>query len=182
MFFLNHHVICTWQIQYVLSLVALHNWALQIQAALMPNLLARRGFHPHIAIEICVFVSLFDPTTYWRPLPAGDKQNSHSWPSLGSAKATGGELHDEWLLCPPACLSQSSTVKLLQGKYKALPGGLRTCLNDLPKTGWMVEWQRHTCFVNTIFLTTAANWKSILYNCKDSEAPQSWSINESRRV
>lgn len=94
----------------------------------------------------------------------------------------GNWYDDEYLLYPFTCLSQSSAAKLFQGKYKALPGGLHTCLNDLPKTGWMVEWQRHTCFVNTIFLTTAANWKSILYNGKDSEAPHIWSRNESMRV
>lgn len=94
--------------QWALNLVALHDLALHLRAVLVPTLFASRGFHPHIAIGSCVFVFLFEllkenelkPTTDGRLLPTGDKQNSHSWPSLGSAKATGGELHDEWLLCP----------------------------------------------------------------------------------
>lgn len=77
--------------------------------------------------------------------------------------------------CPGLVWSRGSADRLFQGKYKALPGGPHTCLDDLPKTAGMVGWQRHTCFVNTIFLTTAANSKSILCNCKDWKAPQIWS-------
>lgn len=61
-----------------------------------------------------------------------------------------------------------------QGKYKALPGGLRRCLDDLPKTGWLVLGQGHTCFVNTVFLISVSNGKSILYAWKDYKAAEIW--------
>lgn len=94
--------------QWARDLAALHHLALHLRDVLVLTLFARQEFHPHIAIGIYVFVSLFEllkenqlkPTADWRPLPTGDKQTPTPDPHLGSAKATGGELHDEWLLCP----------------------------------------------------------------------------------